>query len=197
MSDSLPTSSGGARWGIAYDPEVLPGDVRVSAEVKTDETMGNFQLWARRINRDLYPDYYYTTLATSGRLAVGKSAGSVDSFVQYFTETGLTDPYRSYFMELTVTDHPVLNVPEIVGRVFDEEGGTLLLEARLFDTNLLGVEPYRSGMAGVLVSPAGSNPLNAGIDNIRAQTIPEPSTIALLLAGAVCLLGIAWWRRGV
>jgi hypothetical protein len=95
-------------------------------------------------------------------------------------------------MELTVTDDPMLNVTRLVGRVYDYEGGTLLLESRLSDTNLLGVERYRSGKAGVNV---GYEDLHATFDDIRAQTIPEPGTIAMLLAGSLCLLGIAWRRR--
>lgn len=95
-------------------------------------------------------------------------------------------------MELTVTDDPMLNVTRLVGRVYDYEGGTLLLESNLADSSLLGVERYRSGTAGANV---GYDNIHATFDNIRAQTIPEPGTIAMLLAGSLCLLGIAWRRR--
>ena len=40
------------------------------------------------------------------------------------------------------------------------------------------------------------NPLAASsVWGFRVASVPEPSTIALLLAGAACLLGFAWRRR--
>jgi hypothetical protein len=98
MSDPVPASGGGSRWGSAFDSEEFPGDVRITAQVNMDESgLGNYQLWARTRASDGVAGYYAMLVLNpdweTGRLCLGKSTGS--DFVQFFTANRVPNLYSS------------------------------------------------------------------------------------------------------
>jgi len=64
-------------------------------------------------------------------------------------------------------------------------------------TSTSGYEPlsvsFPSGMNSVVLSGGADRPFV--VDNLSFQAVPEPSTLALLAAGAIGLLGYGWRRR--
>lgn len=196
MWDPVPADSGGTRYASGWDQEVFRGNVRVSAEVNTAGVAAEagFYLTAREGTFDGEYGGYYAYLSLNpwwypGRLSVGKAALEE----RFWTPVAVPDLECSYFMELTVTDDPIEGVPEIIGRVYDHEGGELLLEKRFFDRNLGDISPHLSGTAGVISGMGGDRVHDATFDNIRA--IPEPSALALLAMAAVALLAYTCRRR--
>lgn len=86
---------------------------------------------------------------------------------------------------------------DIVGRAYDQPGGTLLATVSATDTT------FSSGVAGVVVSVASEGgyqgqslfmPLRGTFDNVSA-TVPEPATVVLLVAGGLGLAGWSFARR--
>jgi outer membrane protein assembly factor BamB len=106
------------------------------------------------------------------------------------------------------TSDPFVTAPILInGDVFEGTGDGLLYEydgvsGNLLDTINIGngidgpdeqnVSQPLTGLGagdGLLVVPAGDTV------NVYSVTVPEPGSLALLLAGASCVLGFAWRRR--
>ncbi len=81
---------------------------------------------------------------------------------------------------------------------FELEGyQSSVLVASSTATSTSGYEPlsvsFPSGMNSVVLSGGADRPFV--VDNLSFQAVPEPSTLALLAAGAIGLLGYGWRRR--
>ncbi len=199
--DSTTPRNGGTGYVEVSNPEVFPGDVRISADINSSGSTRNwFGLWAG--TDEPSASVYWTSVNfnpssdNSGQLHVVKGLPNGE-VVSSRTVERVPDFHRSYFLELEVTDDPddpITGFPVVSARLFDQEGGTLLLESSLTDANLGGYPPAVSGRVGAWTQAGGlDRPLNVTFDNIHA--VPEPCTFLLLGSGAISLLTYAWRRR--
>lgn len=84
----------------------------------------------------------------------------------------------------------------LVGSVYDQMGGTLL--GRVIGSDAA----YAAGFAGVIVNVSPENPPGVeftiplrGTYDMVSATIPEPSSVAMLISGCLCAFGLVWRRR--
>jgi hypothetical protein len=138
---------------------------------------------------------------SSGRLTMAKllpgGLGPVAMFNSDDPNQGsqplLTNLNRSYFLTLDVIGN------EVNARVYDQPGGSQLLQGHFTDNNL-GGPSLQPSIAGVSVIWLGTNATNldGSYDNFSAvaiRAIPEPSSAILLSVGLVVV--IVRFRRGM
>jgi hypothetical protein len=192
MWDSTPSSSGGTTLALGYNDEVFGGGVRVSAEINSSEnTIDGLGLAARVSDSDNESFYVASVIFDTSRwnygwfyvskaLPNGQDANVVSSW-------RIPDSRQSYFVELEVIDDAITGFPNVTGRLFDHEGGTLLTEISMTDTGLGGFPPVTSGTAQVASwTPDGDFKLVDGtFDNIRAEALTPYLLGDMNLDGAV------------
>jgi len=71
-----------------------------------------------------------------------------------------------------------------------------LPSSQTFTTYSLVFTPSASGNYSLSFSNAGGDNVGALLDNVRVTAVPEPESLALLLAGSLVVAGVAARRRG-
>lgn len=191
LSDSRTPAQGGAGGifgfgAFAREQSQIFGDVRISAILNP---LGNSDdlLNVVRGRRDV--GLYTAGIDfSSGRLGIAKllpeALGPVAVYNSDDPNQGsqplLTDLNRSYFLELDIIGN------EISSRVYDEPGGTQLLQVSFLDDNIGGpaLEPSFAGVSVIWIGTNSTN-LEGSFDNLSATAIPEPTSGILLGAGLV------------
>lgn len=197
MWDPIQENAGGSLVALGFNDEVFGGNVRISAEINSAGTTNDFiGMRVRASDTPGDKSGYYARINfnqsdwNGGVLYVGKDVPSGDTFDYANSSWRMPTTKRSYFLELEVIDDPMTGFPEIFGRLFDRQGGTLLTAVSLTDANLSGFPPLESGTADVTAWTDGTDVIDASFDDIGAQQIPEPSTLLLCIL-ALGVVGIS------
>lgn len=189
LQDETPPAAGGAFIGFGVVPETF-GNAMVSGIVNPAEE-GDMNAIVGLLGRTDPVDmtgYILTVTYDPGEWEGHMDISRADGGGTYVSLT--SDPFiagspgsESYYLELEMRG------PNLEGRVYDSPGGTLLHSLSTVDTN------YASGYSGVVVSadPAQTSilqPLKGAFDFVASATVPEPSTMLLLvLGGSVLAVG--------
>jgi hypothetical protein len=191
MWDTASPGSGGTKIAIGYSEEVFHGDVRLSAEINSTAVSDDWIGLQARVSFPYANDPKYFARITfksqdsdRGILYVGKDLSST-AMVAVSTSWRAPLLQQSYFMEIEVTDDPVTGFPEVTGRLFDHQGGTLLAAASTVDSNLGGIPPIESGMALASLWTYYGETINGTFDNIRAESLAPYLLGDMNLDGAV------------
>ncbi len=200
MTDPTTAALGGAASGFGFVPAESFSEVHMSAVINPNA--GSYS----DMNWDLGLLARFDPLSSSGYvLTVDLYKGQIDltridngAPGAYLGNTGLNGfPFGTYTDSSIVLKFDLVG-SQISGAAYDLSGTLLTAPFSFTDST------YAGGYSGVLttikpsdpVFPASPvTPLLGTFDNVSASSVPEPSTLALLAAGALALACWVWRRK--